>query len=94
MNTSLSDRMGYHEFYCATYSSKDQPHIEGLLVTLTDNLRCKEMDMMVAKEKGEDFSSHKIGRKLLHNLLVSINRRIQLPEYVFKLRIQTNLTLT
>ena len=74
--TSMLESMGDHEFYCASYSSKDQPHIEGLLLTLSDGLQCKLRDIMVAKEKGEDFTSHEICRKLLHNLLASTNRRM------------------
>jgi len=73
---SMQESMGDHEFYCARYSSKEKPHIEGLLVALSDGLRCKARDIMVAKEKGEDFSSHEICRKLLHNLLASTNRRM------------------
>eukprot|EP00974_Lingulodinium_polyedra_P074533 7223252-Lingulodinium_polyedra.AAC.1 len=28
---AMVDTMGDHEFYCASYAAKDQPHIEGLL---------------------------------------------------------------
>ena len=39
--------IGDHEFYCASYSSKDQPHMEGLLTTLIDGLRAKEVELFV-----------------------------------------------
>ena len=35
----MLDVMGDKEFYCAAYSSKEQPHIEGLLETLADARR-------------------------------------------------------
>ena len=42
--SSMLDVMGDNEFYCAAYSTKDQPHVEGLLMTLSDALRMKEKD--------------------------------------------------
>ena len=40
--SSMLDAMGDHEHYCASYSAKDQPHVEGLLLTLAESLRVKE----------------------------------------------------
>ena len=40
---SLLDAIGDHEFYCASYSSKEQPHMEGLLTTLIDGMKAKEV---------------------------------------------------
>ena len=40
---SLLDAIGDHEFYCASYSSKEQPHMEGLLTTLIDGMKSKEV---------------------------------------------------
>ena len=37
--SSMMDAMGDHEYYCASYSSKDQPHVEGLLCTLAGSRR-------------------------------------------------------
>ena len=35
----MIDTMGDHEFYCSNYAVKEQPHIEGLLQTLSDSVR-------------------------------------------------------
>ena len=53
----MLEAMGDHEFYCATYSSKEQPHINGLLTTLQDGLRGLEKDIAAAKEAGEEFDN-------------------------------------
>ena len=74
--SSMLSSMGDHEFYCATYATKDQPHIEGLLVTLADGLRAKERDIMLARENGEDVAPHEVCRRFLHNLMASTNRRM------------------
>ena len=44
---SLLDAIGDHEFYCASYSSKEQPHMEGLLTTLIDGMKAKEAEQCV-----------------------------------------------
>ena len=74
--SAMLDAMGDHEYYCASYSSKDQPHVEGLLMTLADGVRAKERDIAVAKEAGEEVSSHEVCRKLLHSLMAATNRRM------------------
>ena len=78
-NTAISamlDAMGDHEYYCATYSSKDQPHVEGLLQTLSDSLRAKEQDIVRAKTAGEEFPVHESARRVIHNLVAATNRRM------------------
>ena len=35
---AMLEAIGDHEHYCASYSSKDQPHIDGLMATLSDGL--------------------------------------------------------
>ena len=42
---AMLDAMGDHEHYCASYSTKDQPHVEGLLMTLSNSLVAKLKDM-------------------------------------------------
>ena len=64
--SGMLEAMGDHEFYCATYSTKDAPHIEGLLMTLSDGLKSKERDIAVAKENGEDISAPEHARRILH----------------------------
>ena len=68
--------MGAHAYYCANYASKDQPHIDGLLVTLADGLQSKELDIVAAREAGEDIGAHEHARQNLRRLLSSINRRM------------------
>ena len=48
--SSMMDAMGDHEYYCASYSSKDQPHVDGLLCTLADSLRRKEMILLLIRK--------------------------------------------
>ena len=36
--SAMLDAMGDREFYCASYSSKEQPHAEGLKMTLVDGV--------------------------------------------------------
>ena len=74
--SSMLTAMGDHEHYCAAYSAKDQPHVEGLLMTLVDSLRFKERDLLEAKENGEDLTPHETSRRLLHTLLAATNRRM------------------
>ena len=45
-------------------------------MTLADGVRAKERDILVAKEAGEDMSSHEVCRKLLHSLMAATNRRM------------------
>ena len=72
----MLEAMGDHEFYCASYSSKDQPQITGLLMTLADGLRSKEQDIAAAKEAGENADGQEVARRILHRLLSSTNRRM------------------
>ena len=73
---AMIESIGDHEYYCAAYSSKDQPHIDGLLMTLADGLRAKEADLARAKEAGEDLTAHEEARRILHRLVSSTNRRM------------------
>ena len=66
---AMLESMGDHEYHCASYAGKDQPHISGLLMTLADGLRAKEKDILVAKEAGEHVEGHEIARQILHRLL-------------------------
>ena len=60
---SMLDAMGDNEFYAASYSSKDQPHVEGLFMTLAEGLRAKEEDILKAQNAGETITPHEIARK-------------------------------
>ena len=48
---SLIEAIGDHEYYASSYASKEQPHTEGLLVTLAQSVRYKEED--IAKKTAE-----------------------------------------
>ena len=82
--TSMLEAMGDHEHYCACYSSKDQPHIDGLLTTLADGLRWKEEELAKAKAAGEVIPAHEAVRRVLHRLMSSTNRRMHkgFPEMI------------
>ena len=47
VKSAVLDAIGDHEFYCASYSSKEQPHMEGLLTTLIDGMKAKEAEQCV-----------------------------------------------
>ena len=48
MRASLLEAIGDHEYYCSAYSSKEQPHVDGLLLTLAQSVRRKEEDIAEA----------------------------------------------
>ena len=75
-SSAMLEAMGAHEYYCASYAGKEQPHIEGLLVTLADALRAKEKDLALAKEAGENVDGHRVARGILHRLKSGMNRRM------------------
>ena len=74
---SMLEAMGDHEFYCAAYSTKDQPHVVGLLTTLIDGLRAKEQDILQAREAGENIDAMEEARRILHRLISCKNRRFK-----------------
>eukprot|EP00973_Karenia_brevis_P080895 11222408-Karenia_brevis.AAC.1 len=73
---AMLEAMGDNEYYCASYSSKDQPHIDGLLMTLADGKLAKERDIAEAKVAGENVDAHEVARQTLHRLVSSTNRRM------------------
>ena len=81
---AMLDAMGDHEFYCAAYSSKDAPHIGGLLQTLADAKSAKEAEIQAARDAGEAVPVKEQVRQTLHRLLSATNRRMHkgFPELV------------
>ena len=75
-SSSMLEAIGDHEYYCASYSGKEQPHVEGLLATLSDALRSKERDLAVAKQAGENVDTLRTTRSILHRLKSGMNRRM------------------
>ena len=61
--SSMLDAMGDHEYYCASYASKEQPHMEGLLHTLIDGLRRKEAEITEFRAVGQDITPQEMARK-------------------------------
>ena len=77
------------EFFCGVYAAKDQPHIEGLLQTLTYGLHGLEKDIAARNAQGHDVSSEEKARRVLQRLISSTNRRMHkgFPEtmsYLFR----------
>ena len=72
----MLDAMGDHEYYSASYASKAEPQMEGLLPTLIDGMRRKEAEINELREAGQDFTPHEISRRILHRLIYCTNRRM------------------
>ena len=72
------------EFYCAEYSSKEQPHIEGLLQILHNALGRLKQDIARKRGSGIDVSIQEEARLVLHRLVSCTNRRMHkgFPEMV------------
>ena len=64
------------EFYCCDYATKDQPHIEGLLQSLVDGVRGCDREIAERELNGEPVGPLERGKKLLHRLISSTNRRM------------------
>ena len=60
---ALVEAIGDHEWYCSSYSSKEQPHSEGLLLTLVYSLRKTEEEMAAALAQGESVSAQEHARQ-------------------------------
>ena len=65
-----------HEYYCVSYSTKEEPHIEGLLHTFADGVRNIDLEIAQRRSLGQEVESLEHARKLLHRLLHSTNRRM------------------
>lgn len=66
-----------HEFYCATYASKEQPHIEGLLQSLADGVRGLDREIAERVMRGDpQLEPLERGKRVLNRLMSSTNRRM------------------
>jgi len=63
-----------HEYYCGSYSSKEQPKLKELLGAMASSLRKLEARIEMAKQAGETFDRLTIAAKFLHNLVSAANR--------------------
>ena len=69
--------MADHEFDCANYASKEQPHIDGLLHALADSVKSLEYSLAKAEDSGDEpLEALERARRLLHRLLSATNRRM------------------
>ena len=73
---NFMEAVGDHEFYCASYSSKEQPHIEGLLVTFADAIKSKDEEIAGLKAEGKDPGPQEEARQRLHRFMSATNRRM------------------
>ena len=63
-----------HEFYCGSYSSKEQPKLKELLGAMEASLKKLEGRIEEAKQAGESFNNLEIAAKFMHNLTQAANR--------------------
>ena len=71
----VAEAMDAHEYYCADYARKDQPNVDGLLISLADALKSKEDDIAAVREAGEVVRPHEHVRRNLDRFVSSTHRR-------------------
>ena len=64
----MLDSLGDHEFYCASYAGKEQPHIEGLLQTLMNGVRSLDQEMAARIDRQEPVQPLERAKRLLNRL--------------------------
>ena len=72
----LLDDLANSEFYCSVYASKEQPHMEGLLVTLAHGIRTLDDEIAAGLADGQAMDQQEKARRVLNRLLSSTNRRM------------------
>jgi hypothetical protein len=65
-----------HERYCGAYASKEEPHIRGLLQSLSESVKQLEEAQARQASEGKDVTALAKARSLLHRLMSSTNRRM------------------
>ena len=73
---NMVDGMVAREFYCSDYSTKEQPHIEGLLQTLLNGVRNLDQDIAAKIQSGETMLPLERAKRCLNRLISSTNRRM------------------
>ena len=76
MIDSLLEDLENSEFYCSTYATKEQPHVEGLLQTLAHGLQGLEKELAEKQLENQVDESQVRARRVLSRLLSSTNRRM------------------
>jgi hypothetical protein len=73
-----------HEYYCGAYASKEEPHIAGMMQSLSESVRHLEEELARQKAGGKDTTALDGARSLLHRLMSSTNKRMHkgFPEMV------------
>ncbi len=80
--------MADHEHYCALYASKEEPHIHGILQSLSESVKHLEEAQARQASEGEDVTALAKARSPLHRLISSTNRRMHkgFPEMLAYIR--------
>ena len=73
---SLTEELSNSEFYCSVYASKEQPHVEGLMLTLARGVRDLDNEIAQGTSQGDALAVVEKARRLLHRLVSSTNRRM------------------
>jgi hypothetical protein len=73
---SIVEALTDHERYCGNYASKEEPHITGLLQSLSESLRHLEQAQARQEAAGQDITALERARSLLQRLQSSTNRRM------------------
>ena len=76
IRNAIYEAIGDHEHYSAAYSSKEQPHMDGLLVTIAEALKDKEREIAMRRAEGLNIDPHEAARQILHRLQSGFNRRM------------------
>ena len=76
MIDGLLEELANSEFYCSTYATKEQPHVEGLLQTLAQGVSGLEEELAQKAHSGEHADSKERARRVLNRLLSTTNRRM------------------
>jgi len=76
VKAAMVEAMADHEYYVSSYSSKSQPHADGLKLTLAASLERKKRASDAAKNNAIDGNEHESARKTLHTLVAATNNRM------------------
>ena len=72
----MMDAITDHEFYCATYASKEGPHIKGLLLTLLQSVQDREKYLADLHREGKTSTVATEAKAILNRLLSATNNRM------------------
>ena len=73
---SMAREMGNSEYYVSSYSSKAQPHADGLVLTMAHSVQTMERFVKEAEEGSAEADVREKARKMLHRLVSASNNRM------------------